>query len=340
MMKRLALFLVLLCYGLDLKAQTNLQEAVDFVATDVNGHQVHLFDILDRGRFVLIDFFSYGCSGCEQTTPALVEAYSYFGCNLHEVFIMEISCTDNDSILERWRDNFNVEYPTIGCDGGGDAVFSAYNIKACPSIVLINPDHSIAARAMYPFSLNDVINQLTPYGIRQHDCVITECFSPQNFTAELVEDKVFLNWDRSFYADFYIVYKDGNRMAEVSANGFSDGDLCMSVDYCYKVTAICDHHLESDPSDEVCVTIPYDKIVGVEKQVFTCYPNPTSDRLTLEGEGMRGVQVVSILGQVVYDANIQGDHALLDLSEVDEGVYLVMVKSEKVVIVQRIAIIR
>jgi len=38
-------------------AQTNLTEAVDFTATDIEGHTWNLFDELDDGKYVLIDFF-------------------------------------------------------------------------------------------------------------------------------------------------------------------------------------------------------------------------------------------------------------------------------------------
>ena len=37
--------------------QTNLTEAVDFTATDVFGVEHNLFEILDAGQYVCIDFF-------------------------------------------------------------------------------------------------------------------------------------------------------------------------------------------------------------------------------------------------------------------------------------------
>ncbi len=38
-------------------SQTNLTTAVDFTENDITGVQRHLFDILDGGQYVLIDFF-------------------------------------------------------------------------------------------------------------------------------------------------------------------------------------------------------------------------------------------------------------------------------------------
>lgn len=38
-------------------SQTPLTEAVDFTATDTHGQEWNLFEILDGGQYVLIDFF-------------------------------------------------------------------------------------------------------------------------------------------------------------------------------------------------------------------------------------------------------------------------------------------
>ncbi len=38
-------------------AQTPLTTAVDFTATDFEGNEFNLFEILDGGQYVVIDFF-------------------------------------------------------------------------------------------------------------------------------------------------------------------------------------------------------------------------------------------------------------------------------------------
>ena len=55
-MKKLVTLLLALALGFGLKAQCPLNQAVDFTATDCHGTEVHLFDILDGGQYVLIDF--------------------------------------------------------------------------------------------------------------------------------------------------------------------------------------------------------------------------------------------------------------------------------------------
>ncbi len=38
-------------------SQTTLTEAVDFTGTDIYGNEFNLFEILDGGQYVCIDFF-------------------------------------------------------------------------------------------------------------------------------------------------------------------------------------------------------------------------------------------------------------------------------------------
>ena len=56
-MKKLTLFIGLLLATTFSFAQTPLTVAVDFTATDVEGVEHNLFDILDAGQYVCIDFF-------------------------------------------------------------------------------------------------------------------------------------------------------------------------------------------------------------------------------------------------------------------------------------------
>ena len=73
-MKKLFTLMLALAIGFGLKAQCPLTEAVDFDAVDCHGTQVNLFDILDGGQAVLIDFFFTTCGPCQQATPKIVES--------------------------------------------------------------------------------------------------------------------------------------------------------------------------------------------------------------------------------------------------------------------------
>ena len=251
--KKQLLFLCVLALGVSLKAQTTLNEAADFNVVDIKGNSIHLFEILDHGQAVLIAFISGECGGCQQMTPAMAEAYSYFGCNLHGVFFMEISYIDNNSILEQRQIDFGVEYPMIGIDGGGASVFGAYNIKVCPTLILIKPDRSIPIRFMYPFTVEDYTSHLSSCNIQQHDCT---CEAPLSLTADFVGETVALKWTSSPGSESYKVYRDGQVIANVLDACFVDADIQESLEYCYAVSKICHGGLESETGEEVCVVIP------------------------------------------------------------------------------------
>ena len=97
------------------------------------------------------------------------------GCNMHDVFYIEISYTDNDAMCQQWATEHGVEFPTVGKDGGGNEVFDLYGIIGCPTLVLIMPDRSIAIQGLtqlYPFSAQDVVNAMQQNGLQPHDCSV------------------------------------------------------------------------------------------------------------------------------------------------------------------------
>ena len=178
-MKKLVTLLLALALGFGLKAQCPLNQAVDFTATDCHGTEVHLFDILDGGQYVLIDFFFVNCGPCQQATPKVVESYYAMGCNMHDVFYMEISDRDSDAACQNWCQNYGVEYPTISGPAGGSGICNTYQIGAFPTVILIAPDRQILINDLWPINnTQTVINALEQHGLQQHDCN-TPSYNPQ-----------------------------------------------------------------------------------------------------------------------------------------------------------------
>ena len=177
-MKKLFTLMLALAIGFGLKAQCPLTQAVDFTATDCHGTQVHLFDILDGGQAVLIDFFFTSCGPCQQATPKIVQSYYAMGCNMHDVFYMEISDRDSDAACQNWATNYGVEYPTISGAAGGGTICNTYQISAYPTVILIMPNHEIVINDLWPINnAQTVITALEQHGLQQHDCNAT--YDPQ-----------------------------------------------------------------------------------------------------------------------------------------------------------------
>jgi len=58
MMKKILLISLLFIASLSMNAQTTLDTAVNFIVKDTYGNNIELFDILNQGKIVVIDFFS------------------------------------------------------------------------------------------------------------------------------------------------------------------------------------------------------------------------------------------------------------------------------------------
>ena len=171
-MKKIFTLIFAISLSLNMLGQCPLSTAVDFTATDCYGsYEVNLFDILDRGQYVLIDFFFTTCTPCQQAVPKLVESCSYFGCNMHDVYYIEISDRDSDAACQSWAENYDVFYPTISGEGGGSTISDQYMIGSYPTVILIAPDHSIVIHDLYPISSTQtIVEALTPYGIQPNNC--------------------------------------------------------------------------------------------------------------------------------------------------------------------------
>jgi hypothetical protein len=58
------------------------------------------------------------------------------------------------------------------------------------------------------------------------------------------------------------------------------------------------------------------------------YPNPTKGEFTLEGEGLNHVRIVNAYGQMVYNADVEGDQVRIDLSQMAKGIYMMHIEAE------------
>ena len=87
-----------------------------------------------------------------------------------------------------------------------------------------------------------------------------------------------------------------------------------------------------------CAEVNYTGVVENDV-VDNIYPNPTRSNVTIEAQGMNHITVVSALGQVVYDADVNADMIQLNLGQYKAGLYLIRVNTENGVSVKRVTVI-
>ena len=69
-----------------------------------------------------------------------------------------------------------------------------------------------------------------------------------------------------------------------------------------------------------------------ELMAIALYPNPVSDRLTVEVEGLQSVEVYNLMGQCIMTT----PSSVLDFSELNQGVYFVRVKADGKTVTKRV----
>lgn len=124
-------------------AQTPLTEAVDFTAKDIDGNTQHLFDYLDAGNYVVLDFYFTTCSSCQETTTEINQSYLDFGCNTNNVIFIGINVGNSATETEAYKTAYGINFPSIAGIDGGSAITSNYSVATFPTKILIAPNHSI-----------------------------------------------------------------------------------------------------------------------------------------------------------------------------------------------------
>ncbi len=83
-----------------------------------------------------------------------------------------------------------------------------------------------------------------------------------------------------------------------------------------------------------------DGIDEMEANDVALFPNPTTDRFTVEAEGLSHVTVFNTLGQKVYDMDCHSESVDINLNNVETGVYMVRIVTAKGIATKRVTIIK
>ncbi len=348
-MKKLSILIAFLLFGAGLRAQqTTLTEAVDFTVTDCHGQTYNLFEILDRGQAVFIDFFFYSCGQCQVISPYITGSYTQMGCNLHDVFYIEISYIDNDAVCQQWANEYGVEFPTVGKDGGGNEVFDLYGITACPTLVLIMPDRSIPIQGLlqlYPFSAQDVVNAMQQNGLQPHDCTGTLTVNPQTLyiyndyetyepgmltISNMTAEDVTVN---AFTSDFFwlqCMYNGQDVTEGMTVAAGQSATVEVYVDVPVKDSFEGTMNI-STSAGNFEVNIVYETTLGMSENNMTLslFPNPVHDVLTVSGAGLQNITVFNALGQQVEEWTGNDSEVRISTAQYEKGLYFVRVNGEK-----------
>ena len=157
-----------------------------------------------------------------------------------------------------------------------------------------------------------------------------------NLMATVEGQNVNLSWSASADAVSYLVKRDGEAIATVTETGFVDEGLENGT-YRYSVYAIDVNGSMSVAVTEL-VTVEFTALDETMSANFGIYPNPAENVLNIKSNASSfDYQMINSVGQVVISGKANGK-AVIDLSDVERGVYFLKViadgntKVEKVVL--------
>jgi len=164
-MKKIFTLFLLINLGYYTSAQTPLTEALDFTAKTIHGETIHLFEYLESGKIVVIDFFSTSCGPCAEYAPDIQASHEDFGSNEGNVVFLGICWGDNDEGVAYFDSVHGITFPSVSCfDGGGNQIMGMYQVQSYPTVVLIAPDGTIKNQYIWEPTTENINNDVIAAG--------------------------------------------------------------------------------------------------------------------------------------------------------------------------------
>ena len=164
-----------------------------------------------RGKFVLLDFWTYCCINCMHVLPELKKLEKAYPNNLVVIGVHSAKFDaeqETPNIAEAVL-RYNIEHPVI--NDSEQILWKRFEVKAWPTIVLIDPEGQLVGRASGETTfevLDPVLNKALPYyrkrgvldetPLRLDLAADTEVQTPLRFPGKILADEP---GDRLFIAD-------------------------------------------------------------------------------------------------------------------------------------------
>ncbi|MBT3207822.1 MAG: redoxin domain-containing protein [Bacteroidetes bacterium] len=132
---------------------TNFSQIIapNFSFTDTEGNSYNLYDELDAGKTIVLDFFSVNCSSCQVGVPSLETIWQNSGATGTDVWVWGIeSLWGTNSEIDSFLITYGGTYPCFATNAV-DSVLTLYNITYTPQHFVVCSDHT-----MKPCSLTDI----------------------------------------------------------------------------------------------------------------------------------------------------------------------------------------
>ena len=255
----------------------------------------------------------------------------------------------DDQVVLTWNYDGNPEF-------GFNVYRDEYYYGSSPTMSFVDTDlaqgHCYTVAALTAGGESDLSNET---------CASAgDCLSATDFRFEYTGNnyKIKLFWSKPDPADglsgYYLYRKDGQngtyeriKLLGANATSYTDNSANVEGDYYYRLYA---YYGTTDCTSSPASVLYFPNLfylhvyyspTGVEENETTkvdVFPNPANHSLTVDADGLSHIKVCNLLGQVVFDRDINVNALEINTSDWAEGIYMVMLQSEQGVLTRRVSI--
>jgi len=237
---------------------------------------------------------------------------SMHGCDSTVVMHLTVNYSSQVEMIVEACENFT--WNDITYTESGDYEQTFVNALACDSIVVMHLTIDTAPVLEALSGDNEVDVRLIPVSTYTTEAgpastVYTWNIEPQDagtFTSD--NNQVTVTWSDTYKGEAIISVKAENDC------GLSELALTVNV-------------TNSTDIDEF----------GIEAKL---YPNPTNGLVTIEAQSLQRLTVMNALGQIVYDHEVEGDKAQIQMAQFGVGTYLIRIYTENGVATKRVNVMQ
>jgi len=345
------ILLLLIIYSNNLNSQ-NTKTVPDFKVVDVYGNLTRLYDILESGQYVYIQFFSTGCGSCQDEAPIVNEVYGDLGCNGSDIFFFAIDYGSTDSSVLEFIDEFNMNYPSIsGQQGGGHAVFDIFDILYTPYSLLISPEKEILFEEPLFETAMQLKDTIMDFGLTENLCKGTEFlyFALENknnlqfendIIGEITENDVNFYFNENDFFDFTSIIP--SFVSSSFTNVYIDVELQKSDSSIINLeSGICNYNLIAQNNSYSQIwNINIINTLDIENPSIeiNVWPNPANDYISIECYyKISEITIFDQNGKFLKNIKLTYDNKIIT-SNFDAGVYFIKFKVNNTFLTRKIII--
>ena len=278
------------------------------VRYDIEDTSITFESVVGENTITVVAMSVYGCASesisLTQNVCAAVDGFDYS----FDGHLVTITWNGDAESYKVMIDNDWLLPETVETPSYTTALEGSHFIEVTPD----HGDECVAFTARFDFEVINVVPEIQ----------ITDVHEGLMATA----------WNSVDRALSYNLFRDYELVAEgLTATEYNDTEMAINMQHCYTVKAVFEKGISAH-SNEVCAN--YFNGVGENNGKVSVFPNPTTDKVTVECAGMTQIDVYSVEGKWVRSIAVENDTCEID--NLENGIYMLRIRKGDQTFVQRV----